>query len=86
MAAVALGVAAIGAIGTAAAAPPAMAAPVKNDAWGMFDNSGWTVATGSATASATRTTGAELSDVQRMLPWIVLGAVAIVVAKAWGRK
>lgn len=66
-----------------AASGPGAMFPGGDFTWAV-DHSGWTVATGSASASAT--TGAALSDVSRMMPWVALAVVGIVAFKAWGKK
>lgn len=85
----------------AAMAPAPSGASGGSDGWGMFDNSGWTVATGSATAD-----GAIVGDkgggerygngvagaaalggqLSGLLPWLIGGFVVVAVAKAWRRK
>lgn len=84
--------AAIGAAGSVASASmakkPSAPMQVTVDPYGFFDHSGWTVATGQgiATASREETTGAALTDIERMTPWLVLGAVAVLAFKVWGKK
>ncbi|HJV24567.1 MAG TPA: hypothetical protein VJ673_02725 [Aromatoleum sp.] len=70
----------------ASKAPPSMAVPVASDPFGWFDNSGWTVATGGSTASASRTQAGEGSEITRMVPWLAVALVGVMAAKAWGKK
>lgn len=51
------------------------AGPSSNYADTVFDNSGWTVATGNAKASAERTESEGLN----LPPWLLLGVAAVVV-------
>lgn len=72
------------------------------DAWGMFDNSGWTVATGGSKADGAliggkgggETYGPGMAgaigglsgSLSGLLPWLIVGAVGVAVVKAWRRK
>jgi len=63
-----------------------------SDGWGMFDNSGWTVATGQGSAD-----GAKIGDkggggaaaaggLGELVPWLVVGVVALGIARAWRKS
>lgn len=72
------------------------------DAWGMFDNSGWTVATGGSKADGALIGGkgggesygsglaggvaGAVGGLAGLLPWLIVGAVGVAVVKAWRRK
>ena len=79
----------IGAAAQVMTAPPS-ASSGWSDAWGMFDNSGWTVATGAGSAQ-----GAKMGDkggggqsgaagsLGDMLPLLVVAVVILGVVKSW---
>lgn len=82
------------ALGAAIAGAPSTAVSAA-DAWGMFDNSGWTVATGSAKADGaivgpkgggekygSGIAGA-VGGLSGLLPWLIVGAVGVAMVKAW---
>lgn len=68
------------------------------DAWGMFDNSGWTVATGGSKADGALIggkgggesygagLGGAVGSLSGLLPWLIVGAVGVAMVKAWRRK
>lgn len=80
MAAVALGVAAIGAVGAASAAPPVMPGLNEMFADTKFDSSGWNVAFPGAKIESSRSESAAAVDPVAAvigggyMPWVVLGA------------
>ena len=78
----------VGAAAKVMTAPPS-ASSGWSDAWGMFDNSGWTVATGAGSAQ-----GAKMGDkgggqsgaagtLGDMLPLLVVAVVILGVVKSW---
>lgn len=81
-----------------AMAPAPSTAMSKADGWGMFDSSGWTVATGGGDADGAIVgskgggedygagLGGAVGSLSGLLPWLIVGGVVVAVAKAWKRK
>lgn len=86
------------ALGGAIAGAPSTAVSAA-DAWGMFDSSGWTVATGGSKAdgaivgpkSGGEKYGAGMAGalgglsggLSGLLPWLIVGAVGVAMVRAW---
>lgn len=81
-----------------AMAPAPSTAMSKADGWGMFDSSGWTVATGGGDADGAIVgskgggedygagLGGAVGSLSGLLPWLIVGGVVVALAKAWKRK
>lgn len=85
------------ALGGAIAGAPSTAVS-HADAWGMFDSSGWTVATGGSKADGaivgpkgggekygSGIAGA-VGGLSGLLPWLIVGAVGVAMVKAWRKS
>lgn len=71
------------ALGGAIAGAPSTAVSGA-DAWGMFDSSGWTVATGGSKADGA--IGGLSGGLSGLLPWLIVGAVGVAMVKAWRKS